>query len=154
MRHASEDLGQLYGLLERAVRAFEQLGPAPMDAWDVLSTSITRDARAEWWRRTQWALEAQAAEDPVRNELGFKVLENLIGNTLTTVEDSVLLDAVWQESGTSMGRRPVNNLLSSYQAMINRHESVVTHAGSTPPVDIEQHKLDNNVQGAGDDGND
>jgi GAF domain-containing protein len=53
------------------------------------------DDRAEWWRRTQWAIDAATSLDPVRQEAGVEALLQLSYSDLATEEDRLILDAIW-----------------------------------------------------------
>jgi GAF domain-containing protein len=53
------------------------------------------DDRAEWWRRTQWAIDAATSVDPVRQEAGVEALLRLSYSELATEEDRLILDAIW-----------------------------------------------------------
>lgn len=53
------------------------------------------DDRAEWWRRTQWAIDAATSLDPIRQEAGVEALLQLSYSDLATEEDRLILDAIW-----------------------------------------------------------
>lgn len=53
------------------------------------------DDRAEWWRRTQWAIDAATSLDPIRQEAGVEALLQLSYSELATEEDRLILDAIW-----------------------------------------------------------
>ncbi len=53
------------------------------------------DDRAEWWRRTQWAIDAATSLDPTRQEAGVEALLRLSYSELATEEDRLILDAIW-----------------------------------------------------------
>jgi hypothetical protein len=46
------------------------------------------DKRSEWWRRTTWAFERTFSADNTEAELGWKVLDALVGSKLATKDDS------------------------------------------------------------------
>lgn len=54
------------------------------------------DARSEWWRRTQWALEAAASKDETMSAYGTGMLTLLAKSELASDEDKDLLDTAWQ----------------------------------------------------------
>ena len=60
------------------------------------------DARSEWWRRTQWALEAAASEGATMYAYGTGMLQVLVTSDLASSEDKKLLDAVWEGTSTEM----------------------------------------------------
>ncbi len=45
------------------------------------------DRRSEWWRRVTWALEQTFSDDQNLQELGWSVLETLVGSRLATKDD-------------------------------------------------------------------
>lgn len=53
------------------------------------------DARAEWWRRAQWALDLALGEDEAQAKVGFAVLDRLYDSTLAKAEEIALLTTVW-----------------------------------------------------------
>ena len=54
------------------------------------------DRRAEFWRRTEWALEASVSPDPQLQAMGTMVLASLAKSDLIASEEELrLLDAVW-----------------------------------------------------------
>lgn len=65
---------------------------------DALSQKREADARSEWWRRTQWALEATVVEDERMNSYGVGMLQILIKSDMAGPGDKEMLDAVWRDS--------------------------------------------------------
>jgi hypothetical protein len=54
------------------------------------------DRRAEFWRRTEWALEATVHPDPQMQTMGTMVLASLAKSELIASDEELqLLDAVW-----------------------------------------------------------
>jgi hypothetical protein len=54
------------------------------------------DRRAEFWRRTEWALEASTSQDPQLAAMGTMVLASLAKSDLIASDEELqLLDAVW-----------------------------------------------------------
>jgi len=53
------------------------------------------DAKAEWWRRTQWALDEVLSGAPDRRRVGVAVLYRLAESELATPEDLEVFDAAW-----------------------------------------------------------
>ena len=54
------------------------------------------DRRAEFWRRTEWALEASVSPDAQLQAMGTMVLASLAKSDLIASEEELrLLDAVW-----------------------------------------------------------
>ncbi|WP_049830951.1 hypothetical protein [Arthrobacter sp. RIT-PI-e] len=55
------------------------------------------DDRSEWWRRTQWALDAAFSDDVARRKAGIGALRILAESNLATAEELAVLDAVWTD---------------------------------------------------------
>jgi hypothetical protein len=71
------------------------------------------DARSEWWRRTQWALEAAADRnrDSALYDYGTTMLDVLAKSDLAGPEEKAMLDAVWQGSATEMEDEGIDALV-------------------------------------------
>lgn len=69
------------------------------------------DARSEWWRRTQWALEATASESDEMYGYGTGMLSLLVKSELASPEDKALLYAVRQGTSTDMQEEGINQLV-------------------------------------------
>lgn len=54
------------------------------------------DNRAEWWKRTQWALDAVYSGDDRRGTVGLKVLTVLAGSKLAGQGELDVLEAAWE----------------------------------------------------------
>jgi hypothetical protein len=54
------------------------------------------DSRAEWWRRTQWALDRALDEDEGTKALGLATLEVLARSDLARTEELELFDIAWK----------------------------------------------------------
>jgi hypothetical protein len=54
------------------------------------------DAKSEWWRRAQWALDQVLAEDHDRQAIGASVMLVLFESRLAEDEDLDLFQAAWQ----------------------------------------------------------
>ncbi|KIA72658.1 hypothetical protein ANMWB30_24260 [Arthrobacter sp. MWB30] len=117
---------QIQDIVDRVVAALEGLKPGPAQDWQVwgafgsyatllaavvafligwmtIKQKREADARAEWWRRTQWALEAAADPDnEAMNAYGTGMLALLARSELATDMDKELLDAVWEVTETEM----------------------------------------------------
>ncbi|WP_415856413.1 hypothetical protein [Sinomonas sp. G460-2] len=56
------------------------------------------DRRAEFWRRTEWALEATVSADPQMQAIGTELLATLARSELVASDEELMfLDAVWLE---------------------------------------------------------
>jgi len=76
------------------------------------------DARAEWLRRTQWALGAAASTSDTMYTYGTTILEALARSDLTGPEDKSILDTVWAGSYTKMHDSDVRQLIAEYKVVI------------------------------------
>ena len=65
-------------------------------AWQTLRQKAISDDRAEWWKRTQWALERALDEDEDIKALGLAALDVLAGSELARNEELELLDIAWK----------------------------------------------------------
>lgn len=112
-------------------------------AWKNLKHQRASDARSEWWRRTQWALESSVSGDPKMERLGAEVLKSLAASELTNPEDKKLLDSVWQESATRMDDAKIIQLISDYQRQADGAAKT-----STGNLDLPLDSSDNEVEPA------
>lgn len=55
------------------------------------------DNRAEWWKRTQWALDAVYSDDAKRGTVGLKVLKVLGESELAGSGELAVLEAAWEQ---------------------------------------------------------
>ena len=62
-----------------------------------LAQRHTSDDRSEWWKRTQWALDAAFSDETARRKAGIGALRILAGSSLATDEELAVLDAVWTD---------------------------------------------------------
>jgi hypothetical protein len=65
-------------------------------AWQTLRQKAIADDRAEWWKRTQWALDSALDEDEDPRALGLAALEVLASSELARNEELELLDIAWK----------------------------------------------------------
>jgi hypothetical protein len=61
----------------------------------------TADRRSEWWRRTAWAFERSLSDNNVEAQLGWKVLDALLGSTLVTNSDSNIVQVIAEHVAVS-----------------------------------------------------
>ncbi|NUP59074.1 MAG: hypothetical protein HOQ06_06310 [Pseudarthrobacter sp.] len=61
-----------------------------------LEQKTEADSRAEWWRRTQWALDRALDGDEGTKALGLATLEVLARSELARNEELELFDIAWQ----------------------------------------------------------
>jgi hypothetical protein len=80
----------------------------------VLSLAQRRraDAKAEWWRRFEWAADHVLDDDPHGQEVGVGTLLLLARSDLARAEELELVDATWGallDEAAPTGGRPVND---------------------------------------------
>ena len=66
----------------------------------------------EWWTRTMWALEATASPSDRMFGYGAAMLVELARSGAASNEEKVLLDAVWEVTGTQMRDPAIPQLLA------------------------------------------
>lgn len=91
-------LAVLLAAVLAAITAFATLRQRAMADRAALEQRRRADDRAEWWRRTQWGIDAATSLDPVRQEAGVEALLRLSYSELATEEDRLILDAIWVSS--------------------------------------------------------
>lgn len=64
---------------------------------NALSQKTEADSRAEWWRRTQWALEAALDHKPEKQDIGLAVLELLTTSNLAGPEEAQIIAEAWKQ---------------------------------------------------------
>ncbi|KQN88983.1 hypothetical protein [Arthrobacter sp. Leaf69] len=87
---------------------------------DSLGWRREADARAEWIRRTQWALGAAASNNDMRHFYGTTILEALARSDLTGPEDKSILDTVWAGSYTRMHDDEIRQLIAECRGALAR----------------------------------
>lgn len=71
---------------------------------NALQQKTEADSRAEWWRRTQWALDRALDPDEGTKALGLATLEVLARSDLARTEELELFDIAWKSvSGDENG---------------------------------------------------
>lgn len=80
-------------------------------AWRTLKQKRESDNRSEWWKRTQWALDATTSEDPVMIAYGEGMLKLLVESKMANKEDKQVLDAIWTKSETQMEPDGIERLI-------------------------------------------
>jgi hypothetical protein len=66
---------------------------------NALQQKTGADSRAEWWRRTQWALDRALDPDEGTKALGLATLEVLARSELARREELELFDIAWKSVG-------------------------------------------------------
>lgn len=65
---------------------------------NTLNQKREADARAEWWKRTQWGLEAAMTGNADMRPVGLKMLAHLAQSPTANEEDLRMLTTAWQQS--------------------------------------------------------
>jgi hypothetical protein len=82
-----------------------RLGPVATAAAAVVALAVglatvrqrdRADARDQWWRRAQWALDLTLADDVQVVRRGYAVLSHLTGSDLATRDERRLLGSLWE----------------------------------------------------------
>lgn len=68
-----------------------------------LQQKTDADSRAEWWRRTQWALDHALSRDQDTKALGLAALAVLTRSELARTEELELMDIAWQSVNGETG---------------------------------------------------
>lgn len=71
-------------------------GIAGVIGWLTLRQKAWADNQAEWWRRTQWALDSVYSGDKKRGAVGLKVLKVLGESELAGPGELAVLVAAWE----------------------------------------------------------
>lgn len=87
---------------------------------DSLARRREADDRAEWIRRTQWALGAAASTNDTMYSYGATILEALARSDLTGPEDKSILDIVWAGSYTKMHDDEIRPLIAECRGALAR----------------------------------
>jgi hypothetical protein len=128
-------------------------GIAGFIGWRTLRQKALADNRAEWWKRTQWALDSVYSGDKKRGTVGFKVLKVLGESDLAGPGELAVLEAAW-EKPLDEAERKIRFTVHS-RATVSGEETHVTKAsdgawevttsrpGQDPGVDGEPGPRDN-----------
>lgn len=102
-----------------------------------LSQKRQADARSEWWKRTQWALEAAASDDPRMYAYGTGMLDLLAQSELAGPKDKELLDAVWEGTDTEMRDEGIKQLIKDAREQEDLSYEELLSLMSFGPDDVE-----------------
>ena len=89
-------LAVLAGAVLAAVIGWRTLRQKAVADAEALTQRTRADDRAEWWKRTQWALDKALDADGDAKALGLASLAVLAGSDLAREEELELLDIAWQ----------------------------------------------------------
>ncbi|MHA7288497.1 hypothetical protein ACX80V_02450 [Arthrobacter sp. MDT3-24] len=97
------------------------------------------DSRAEWWRRTQWALDRALDEDKGTSALGLATLNVLARSELARTEELKLFDTAWENvAGGDNGGRTVGAGASEHRNVQPPRNAASTPAKKDAPA---EHRL-------------
>lgn len=92
-------------------------GIAGFIGWNTLKQKSVADNRAEWWKRTQWALDSIYAGNKKRGTVGLKVLRVLGESELAGTGELAVLEAAWEDPLNEAERKfAVENLTAHARA--------------------------------------
>ena len=86
---------------------------AAIVAWRAYRQRKEADERAEWWRRTQWAIDYASDEDAGKAGIGLEALSRLEDSPLATDEDRQLMKAILAEVIAARASRTYNEKAAS-----------------------------------------
>lgn len=158
---------ELQDLANKLIAAIESLAPGEPSFWTILGSlgpliallaaylvyvsarnTLTQkqqaDDRAEWWRRTQWALESAASKDEKLNAAGTAMIPLMNQSKLVSDEDRDLLDTIWKVDPASADEESAEEfekLLDAFDEELLLDDSPETgENGITKEVeDAEEH---------------
>jgi hypothetical protein len=61
-----------------------------------LKQKTEADSRAEWWRRTQWAIDSSLSIDPDRAKVGLGLME-ILAETAPGAEELRIISVAWED---------------------------------------------------------
>ncbi len=93
-------------LRQRTIADREALDQRRSADANALEQKTDADSRAEWWRRTQWALDRALDDDADVKALGLATLDVLARSKLARTEELELLDIAWKSVNTTPGAAP------------------------------------------------
>jgi hypothetical protein len=67
------------------------------------------DKRSEWWRRTAWAFERTFSGSDVQVDLGWDMLDKLVGSTLATNDDVGIVLVISEHAALRVLEEEVGN---------------------------------------------
>jgi hypothetical protein len=117
-------LGPLAVLLGTGIAAFV--------GWRTLRQKAGADNRAEWWKRTQWALDSSYSGDKKRGTVGLKVLKVLGESELAGPGELAVLETAWEkplkdaEEKISVGERAMEIAAAQLRLVTDRRLGKVT----------------------------
>lgn len=93
-------------LRQRTIADREALDQRRTADANALDQKTEADSRAEWWRRTQWALDRALDDDEDVKALGLAALDVLARSTLARTEELELLDIAWKSVNNAPAAAP------------------------------------------------
>ncbi|GAB5079581.1 hypothetical protein [Arthrobacter sp. AD-310] len=84
-----------------------------------LKVSMQNDDRSEWWKRAQWALEAEATDNDKLSAAGTEMLKLLVKSEMASDADKDLLDTSWRAGTAATNQETAEELLAEAEAFVN-----------------------------------
>lgn len=114
-----------------------------------LSQKRQADARSEWWKRTQWALEASSSDNTTMYAYGAGLLDLLAESDLAGPEDKALLDAVWETGDTGMQDDDIMRLIEDARDQDLTYDEMLSVLSYDPEVSTAYLRLQESSEGLG-----
>lgn len=92
------------------------------------------DDRAEWWKRTQWAIDSSMSDEPDRATLGLRVMSILAESKLAGPEELNIIMSAWVD--------PLR-VAEETRAQSERYEPSAVQPARTAKLDERQEPGDN-----------
>lgn len=89
------------------------------------------DSRAEWWRRTQWALDRALDEDEGTKALGLATLDVLARSELARKEELELFDIAWKNVSGDENGEPDGAVVTADPGEVDGVNETAAGAGNT-----------------------
>lgn len=87
---------------------FATAATAAIVAWKTYRQRKEADERAEWWRRTQWAIDYASDHDLEKGRIGLRTLRFLMSSDLASPEDKSMVKDVLAVTITAQQNRTYN----------------------------------------------
>ena len=131
-------------LRQRTIADREALDQRRSADANALEQKTDADSRAEWWRRTQWALDRALDDDADVKALGLATLDVLARSKLARTEELELLDIAWKSVNNTPAAVPEEPAAGPCRRLVRRAGSVGC-GGWLSAVDARMNLSDNGL---------
>lgn len=104
---------------------------AAVIGWGTLRQRTEADSRAEWWKRTQWAIDSSLSEDPDRAKVGLGLME-VLAAAAPGAEEVRIITVAWEDpldvAAQQLAREPVAPVRTSSHRPASHDPGVQTAA--------------------------